>query len=454
MMKNILQGLLAILTLFITSCSDNSYLNVIPRESTALMALDLKKVADNPTISGQGEVLKALFQVDNLDDCGLDFSQKVYLFEAPDGNLGVCVKVADADDLEHWLTSLSQHGICQPLTKFHGFHFSILKSQWVVGFSDAAMLVMGPSVASAQPALRQSIFKYLSADEEDGIKDSPMFERLDSISAPISLVAEAQALPQQLVAPFTLGAPKGTDPTQILLSADIEVKDGCLNIHGETFSFLPKVDRALKQAQEVFRPIKGQYVHSMPADATVGLFLNVDGKKFLPLMQANQGIQALLAGINTAIDMDNIIRSVDGDMSIIMPHFSTGSSQLMMAAKLAHAHWLSDVGYWKQSCPAGGKIADWGKNAYFYSDGKTTYYFGVSDDLQYFSGSDALSALYAIKRSDHPISVALQQKIKGQKMVLLVNLSNLDKGQELMTALSSLLKPIFGDFQQMVYTLK
>lgn len=165
----------------------------------------------------------------------------------------------------------------------------------------------------------------------------------------------------------------------------------------------------MQQSQTVYRPIKGDYVKSMPNDALAGIFMNVEGTRFLPLVQSNQGLQTLLMGINAAIDMDNIIRSVDGDMAIVMPSLGTDNMQMTMAARLSHAKWLSDIDYWKQSCPKGSTIGNWKKNAYCYSSGKTSFYFGVSDDKQFFSGNDQLSAEYSILPSNHPIDQHIQQ---------------------------------------------
>lgn len=72
----------------------------------------------------------------------------------------------------------------------------------------------------------------------------------------------------------------------------------------------------------------------MSSHDAAGLFVNVDGGQFIKLMTDNRGIQAMLSGINTAIDMNSIIKSVDGDMAIITPSLGQSSFQLMMAAKL------------------------------------------------------------------------------------------------------------------------
>ena len=118
--------------------------------------------------------------------------------------------------------------------------------------------------------------KYLKADEDEGITASPMFERLENITSPMAMVAQAQALPEKFVAPFTLGTPKDTDPSQVVIAAEMDVKDGILQVKGETFSFNKEIDEALKKAAQTYRPIKGSYVKSMPADALAGIFIPAD----------------------------------------------------------------------------------------------------------------------------------------------------------------------------------
>lgn len=439
----------------LNSCSGSDYINAIPASSTALISIDMQKMAEDNHLEDKAGVLKSLLHVDDVSQCGIDISEKLYLFEASDGNLGLCAKVSSESDLEDWLNQLAdKQRLCTKVTERKGYHFAVLKNSWVVGFSDEALLVMGPVVADAQSELQRQMVRYLKADEEQGVKGRPMFERLDTISSPMAMVAQAQALPEKFVAPFTLGAPKNADASQVVIAAEMQIKNGMLRIVGETFSFNQEIDKALKESAGNYRPIKGKYVMSMPDDAMVGVFMNVDGKKFLPMMQSNEGIRQLLLGINSAIDMDNIIRSVDGDMSIVMPSFSDSNLKMTMAAQLAHSKWLADVGYWKESCKKGTSIADWGKNSYYYTDGKTSFYFGVTDDLQFFSGSDELLASYSVRESNHPIAAEIRKEILGQKLALVVNLAKSGSGSDAMSAISGLLSPVFGNLNTVVYTLK
>ena len=444
----------SLMIVLMSACSDNDYLNAIPSKSTAVISIDMSRLNGQEQEQNQEHILKTMLHVDDVSKCGLDVKEKVYLFETIDGNLGLCAKVADEGDVSNWLSELSQQRICSTVTERKGFHFAVLKDSWLVGFSSKALLVMGPVVAEAQAEMQRQMVRYLNADEDAGIKSSKLFAQLDSIDSPMAMVAQAVALPEKFVAPFTLGAPKDADASQIVIAAGMDVEDGVLKIAGSTFSFNPSINQALVKSQQVFRPIQGDYVQSMPDDAMAGIFMNVAGSRFLPLVQSNQGLQTLLMGINASIDMDNILRSVDGDMSIVLPTLGADHMQMMMAARLSHAKWLSDVDYWKQSCPKGSTIGNWKSNAFCYSSGKTCFYFGVTDDKQFFRGNDEVSAESSIRPSSHPISKRVQNMIRGEKMVMVINLEKSGGGGSAMQAVTVLLSPLFGQLTAVVYTLK
>lgn len=444
----------SLMIVLMSACSDNDYLNAIPSKSTAVISIDMSRLNGQEQEQNQEHILKTMLHVDDVSKCGLDVKEKVYLFETIDGNLGLCAKVADEGDVSNWLSELSQQRICSTVTERKGFHFAVLKDSWLVGFSSKALLVMGPVVAEAQAEMQRQMVRYLNADEDAGIKSSKLFAQLDSIDSPMAMVAQAVAFPEKFVAPFTLGAPKDADASQIVIAAGMDVEDGVLKIAGRTFSFNPSINQALVKSQQVFRPIQGDYVQSMPDDAMAGIFMNVAGSRFLPLVQSNQGLQTLLMGINASIDMDNILRSVDGDMSIVLPTLGADHMQMMMAARLSHAKWLSDVDYWKQSCPKGSTIGNWKSNAFCYSSGKTCFYFGVTDDKQFFSGNDEVSAESSIRPSSHPISKRVQNMIRGEKMVMVINLEKSGGGGSAILAVTGLLSPLFGQLTAVVYTLK
>ncbi len=451
-MKHLFYILLLTAVATLCSCSGNDYVNAIPDGSTALISIDLTKMSATQT--GSARFLKEVLHADDVKECGIDVTDKIYLFESAEGNLGLCAKVSDEGDLKQWIEKLAQQSVAQKPTERKGYTFSVLKDSWVVGFSNKALLVMGPVVGAAQAQMQLLMARYLGADEDRGIKNSPLYDKIDSIGGGVALVAQAQALPEKMVAPFTIGAPKDADASQVLIAASIETKDGCLCIDGQTFSFNKQINQALTDAAKTYRPIQGKYLGCMDTGALMGMFVNVDGKEYIKLLQSNKGMQALLAGINAAIDMDNIIRSVDGDLSIVLPSWKDDNLQMSIAAQLANKDWLADVDYWKQSCPKGGRITDWTKDSFCYSDGKTAFYFGASADNQFFSGDSQQTALTSITPARHPLPASIRKQIAGKKLAMLFNLGALTQGHDEAKAVTSMLTPLFGDIKAIVYSIK
>lgn len=433
----------ALLLGVLSSCSDKDYIDAVPGNSVLVISMNPAKESG----AGGQTMIKTLLKLSAVDQTGLDLSANLYFFEDGQGTFGLCSRVGNRSKL---IETLKQKGLT--VTQKRDFDFAVLPNHWVVGCSDKAALIMGPVLPANEEQLKSTMAGYLAANEEDGIGITPMFEKLGTIDAPMAMVCQTKALPEQFVAPLTLGAPEDADASDVLMAAAMEMKQGCLWVDGEAFSLKQNIDDSLKQAARDFRPIEGYYSGVMSKTDVVGMFMNVDGTKFIKTLHRNKGFKTMLTGINAAIDMDNIIKSIDGDMAIVSPSMGNDNFSMSMAARLKHANWLADVDYWKQSVPQGGHIGDWGRDCYYYSGDGTTYYFGVTEDWQYMSGSSKEAALQSIKPSGNPIDKSLQQSIKGQKMVMVINFAAL-KGSKA-ESLTAMLKPLFGDLNAIVYRLR
>ena len=399
----------------LTSCSNRDYVASIPADVTSVIAIDFGKTngIDNKTL------FKGLLHVGKIDECGLDFSEKAYLFYAPDGTLGLCLKVQDRSNLSDFFARMADAGQCSPTVSRRGFGFTVVNGSWVAGFSDDALLMQGPVAPMSQAACQQRMTDYLSQGADDSFLSTKLFAKLDSIDAPMSMVAQVQALPEMLSLPLMLGAPKGATGEQVLLASAMCVKGKTLFVEGNTFSFNPRIDAAIVHNFQSMRPVGNTYLRRVPRDVGTAFFFNVNGGEFLSLLQASQASQTLLAGINTAIDIDNIIRSIDGDLCMTVHPTADGQS-MGMGAVLGHRRWLADVGYWKSSCPAGSRIDDWTSDAFVLRDGSKTYYFGVSPDGHYYSGGSADEASMFLSDNPAPLAPEITDVIQNSRMALVV----------------------------------
>ncbi len=457
-MKRIYFKLIAASILFMplfalfTSCSGDDYLNAIPGNSTALVSIDVQKYAEKEGSASAQAAITSFLGVDNISDCGIDVASRIYMFETADGNIGFAAKVKSSGDLTDWLSLQVKKGFCSEVKDYGGYSFTVLKDSWVAGYSSEALVVIGPVLPSAQAVVRRQVAQYLAQDEDEGIQASPMMAYLDSIQAPVALVAQVSALPEKFVAPFMLGAPKDVDGSKVMLAAGLSSgMKGCIVIRGTTFSPDKRVDAELRRSREVFRPIAGDYLNSMSPSSAIGVFANVEGGHFIRLLHSNKTFQALLAGMNMAVDMDNIIKSVDGDMAMIVENTGGSNIGLFMLAKLGSTAFMEDIDYWKQSCPAGTSISDLGDGAYRYSGGDMDFTFGVKDNQRFyastFPGVDRLSSV----QSGWSLPSAADSLVMGRRMAVVANVSALSA---IVGPAGSYLKALAGGVQTIVFIME
>lgn len=437
------------LVVALTSCSSHDYRMSIPAGSTMVASVDLtdKDAADDLSF------LTHFLKIDDPMKCGFDVSRKFYFFETADGNFGMCAKVNKPQNLEKYRDRLVREGLMKKGPERSDCQFAIIADKFVAGWDDATFLVLGPVLPSGQKDVMQQIASLLAQDEEDSMNRSPLMTKLDAQKGAVAVVAQVNALPQQVASLFAVGAPKGVEMSDIGFVADLDIRDNMLIIESEPFSVNKAADEYIKKSYNVFRQIGTSYLKSMSRHDLFGMFLNVDGKKFLPIIQQSSDLQTLLAGVNQAIDMDAIIKSINGDMYIGMPEYSTDHADITMAAMLGQSAFLDDVAYWKKSVPSGAQLVDWKTNAYSYLSEDVNFHFGVQNftPLQFYASTKKEAAEAVLKASQNPVDDTVIKTVEGKRMAVVMSLASLlpSDGGIAMMMLPSLMK-----VKYIVYTVK
>lgn len=411
--RNILYVVLAVAAVAVTAlvvllnAKGEGYVNVIPSKCKALMAIDFPKLGD--------------VKIDGIENCGVDFSRKAYMFETDDGSLGIVAAVESEDDVDGWLNGLAKSGKASKVTERKGYKFSVINDNFLLGYSSSAILVMGPVVADGQAQLQRMMIKYLSSDK-DAVSESQLYQYLMSMDAPLALVAQADALPDKLVTPLTLGAPKGTSPDRLHIAATMDFSNECLTVRSHTFSLDKKIDNALRESLSNLRPLSDKYLSTISSDNLLTIACGVDGGNFVQLLRTNESLRTMLMGINTTIDIDKMLRGVDGDLIVGVPSVSGENLSLNLIADAKDLSWKEDVAYWKKSCPAGARIDDAGKNAWNITSKQFNACFGFTDDgLLYVVPNQSDIAAIGNKASS-PLSPEVLSKVKGSRFVAILSI--------------------------------
>lgn len=434
--------LIMVCALCLASCRDNDYVRSIPASATAVMKID------GAVVAGSHKMLSLLPFGDKTADV-IDLSREVYAFETVDGNLGMCARVKDSDALLEALKTVTTSEV----RRQGDYRLADINNSWAVGFNDKSLVVLGPVSAAALPDAQRSIVRMLKQDEDASIMARPMYSKLDSIDSRVAFVAQVQALPEKFAAPFMLGAPKGVDASQVAVAAGVDIKDGIVRIDCQNFSFDKSIDRELKKSHAAFRPVKGVFSQSMSHNQLFSLFANVKGKEFLPLLQSDRSLQAVLMGLNTAVDFDNIMRSVDGDLAFMFSGMSQDNIAMTMLARVANPVWTADVDYWKQSCQPGCSIT--GSNgSWVYRGGDASFSFGLQGDVFYAISGQAPASILQLLKPSQPIYGEVSRMIAGSRMAMVLNLKPLAANSAAAGGMLDMLKPIIDNVKAVVCVMK
>ena len=410
------------LILALVSCSNDKYTKALPSGSTALMYVDVREL-------GGVELMKML-PMDSIGDCGLDFSQKLYFFELADGSVGLCGCISDDRQVTETLIKLEKNGFCKDFVHHGGgVKTAVVNKSWVAAYDDDAFLMMFSVPATDIQQAKNRLVRYLKQDGERSEKFTQLFQKLNSMGTAAAIVGRGQTL----LKTSDLDLPQGIEASQVFEAVGITIEDSVVYARSTRFSFNERVEKALKDYERVLRPIEGRYAQNFSDNAFLCVAMNVDGERFLPMIQKHETMTAFLASANAAIDMNNIIKSIDGDVAMMYSgDFLSLGSRFILLSELSHSQWLADVGYWKTSCPKGSEIKDWGKDSYCYTDGKTPYYFGVdggsknteksASSQQFFCGNMPEAATSPFAPAESPVPSTVIEKIKGNRLAVVVNL--------------------------------
>ncbi len=305
-----------VVSVLMASCTGNDYRNVIPTDCTALISVKPQSLSNG---SSPFAAIRETFSGSDSQQ-GVDLTQNIYLFESADGTLGMCAAISDADDFTDMIKG---KGIADNFAERNGFTFCTINKTWIAGYNDDAIIVCGPVIASERARMVRRMSAWLAQDEEGSIQQTPIWEHLMEDSADIRLVAQASAMPKQVVAAFTLGAPKGTAPEDVLVEAEITYNKGTLCMRGKSCSYNTNIRQSLEKASTIYRPITIDWEKMTDEGTFAAVFMNVDGNDFMPYLNDNKALSTMLMG-TSAYDK---IRSNKEELAIFMAPCKDGKGE-------------------------------------------------------------------------------------------------------------------------------
>ncbi len=320
-----------------------SYVNVIPASAVAVAYVDLPEIVEESGV--EPAVLDTIFGEEfRLQDVGLDFTEKAYIFVSKEGIPGLLFSVDDAGKLHAFLNRMQEVGRCSLPESYRGYEWANLSDSYLVGYNSEACLIMGPSLAAAQSELRQLMLSYFDQPKVERAVNDPMFKRLKEQEGLVALIGKMELVPSFYSLFHAAGLSFDAATDDFLLTATLNTDENKLRFHAEVESADKKFEKQLKQMLSMFGHIDGDLLTVIPEDVYAWCGIHADGDELIKELRKNNTFLLFLMMANQVFDLESLIKNIDGDCSCFP--LGTDFQSFVLACEVRDNQILKDASAW------------------------------------------------------------------------------------------------------------
>lgn len=333
-----------LLLIGLASCTKNTQKSLVPRNSESVALVNLNDLASElglQSASMKSEIMKyaglllsdeealdALYDDPSL--MGLNWEEPASIFRMPNKTWAMALAVEDASLLDSFVDQLAAQQLCSRRQERDGLQWLTLLGDLQVAYSDESLLLVLPSAEVGSPMmLRQWMTQLFDLSEDEQFFAQPVAEQLEVQEGFAKAYTKASALPEELTTLWkhTLaGAPSARelDAMVSLKSADNGLDVRLSLLPSQRAAAEDNQNRALKLDQRL-QKINGIYISDNQQIGQITATLGASGEWLLDLIDALPSMKPLLFGLERGIDIRDMLKSVDGDITIALSNLSETS---------------------------------------------------------------------------------------------------------------------------------
>lgn len=373
----------------------SDYLAVLPSHPKALATVNIEQLAKESGLEAADAEHFGLTPQD-MERIGVNWSKDVFSFITAKEYVGLLAAVADEDKLTAFFESLNERDICGAVEKVRGVRWVVLHENWLIGYDDEALLLMGPAVGADINMLRQEMLRCFRQDSEESGCNSPLYDEVKTRRSSVSLITTLDALPAAYNEKFRLGLPEHATLGDITVVADFLFEPSKLTLNCEIGSRNEEINKYYEKLAVIDDKIHGRFISA--ADSTTLLWgsTHIEGQALLEELRKDSSIRTFLLGLNMSLDADLIIRSINGDAVFRLDSIDEQDKlSYTMMTEIDDKSFLDGVDYWTKSSPVHGGI----RFSVLQDDDfrldiqNRAIYIGVKDDCFYMSSHSEEAAV-------------------------------------------------------------
>lgn len=396
----------------LASCSNNDYLNVIPKESTAVISVDFATIAQKGDFENS-DLMKLFSETTNTlkkedqekikqftedpREMGIDFRAPMYIFKTPTNYVGVALKISDADKFGEFLDVLRSSGTCSKVVENEGLMYGTF-SDCDFAYNDNTFALLIPLAVNSKAGNRVALKDMFAQSEEKSFVSTDAYNKMTDAKGEVLVYANMKAFPEQYY-PLQAFGIKNVRPGDIEMYMSALCENGKMTL---AFEMEGKTDAAKKILEDSYKnmhKIEGRYINTLTDNSILWYCAGVKGEEYIKVLKNSPQLKELFLIADRAIDIEKILGAVDGDLALTLGSMPDLNGLLgggfnidyIVTANVKDTKFLDDVNYWTQSMKDYGfSMTKTGDKQYAITSSGFSLNWGVDDDNVYFASNGSL----------------------------------------------------------------
>lgn len=310
----------------------NDYTCSLPANAQAMVRLDVRSLKENGTAPFIGDKGK------QMEQCGIDFTQPLYAFVDGSNCPGSLLPLRDA---KRWQEYLKNRGI--EIQRQRGYRWA-QSGQWLMAFSDDRCLVLGPLSEQEMGRMRGRMITLM---KQKGKQDNALLLPLAKSEAPLCAVLSTRLVRQlsERFLPETAALWSNEQEGTVTMEAFMQEK--CIH------ASVSLQATGLEHEAPLFTPLSAADVPGLGSDRMASVSIGVNGNELLKTLRKNPAIRTGLIALNFCLDLDMMIRSVSGAVTLSIPCADDVLPGALLTARLQDTRFMQDRDDWAKGLSAG-----------------------------------------------------------------------------------------------------
>lgn len=429
----------------LASCHKTDYVQVIPQDASFVVSANIADMAEEADLRNSSLMqtvnnymglitsgdARQQFQhyIDDPASMGIDFTRPLYFFIAGDF-AGLTMCVADDGDVEDFVQMLTNQNLCRGASETDGVKTALLLDDIVLSYDSHTLLLLANTEKGSVAQARQVAAQLMKQDKELSFMATEAYGKMDDRDdCDVVAYGNGAAFSGELLEQVRSFIPTGIRPVDIELISSLSFEKGravlSANVEGKSNT----AQKLIEEGNDNFHKIEGRYIGLPQEDFALWACMGVKGSPFLERLKQESNSKQFLLMLERAIDIEQIIRTIDGDVAIAIPKETLANkdfkkADFMLMAKVDNTDFLDDVDYWQKTMKDyGATMTKTKSNDYILKASDYTLNWGVDEEDVYFASPRMFASYVTSQRSK--VLESMESEIKKNQVFIYCNLETI-----------------------------